>query len=173
MLPEARIGVLAYVAGVIDSDGSIAILRDTHAIRHGRATQASFSERVTIRQIEPEAVDLVHSFFGGSRSVVEGRRAHQQPLQSVQIVDRQASRLLAEVCPYLRIKKQQALLCLALRAVKEQSRLARFAIGRGHRGGGRRPLEFSAEMERLFAEMKVLNRVDDRAARRAPTSSAA
>ncbi len=160
-----HVALLAYAAGVIDSDGSIGILRETHAMRHQRAGQPTFSERVTIRQIEPEAVDLLHEFFGGCRSVIAGKRDNQQPLQSLQFVDRQAARLLGEILPYLRIKRRQAELCLELRQLKEESRRARFAYGRGHRGGGRRPESITVAMERVRSAIVELNRVNGRASR--------
>lgn len=163
---DERIALSAYAAGVIDADGSIGILRETHALRAGRAGQATFSERITIRQIEPEAVDLVHSMFGGYRSVIRGRRANQQPLNSVQLVDRQATRLLMAVMPYLRIKRGQAELCLELRQLKEESRRARFAIGRGHKGGGKRPEAVTTAMEAVRAAIVELNRVEGRYERR-------
>lgn len=162
---EERQALLAYAAGVIDSDGSIGILRETHAMRHGRASQATFSERVTIRQIEPEAVDFLHGAFGGCRSVIAAKRPNQQALQSLQLVDRQAARLLTAVLPYLRIKRAQAELCLEMRKLKEESHRARFAHGRGHRGGGRRPEPITQEMERVRSAIVELNRVEGRASR--------
>jgi len=158
--------LLAYAAGVIDSDGSIGIRRKTYAMRVLCTTdQPTFSERVTIRQIEPEAVDLLHAQFGGCRSVIvaKGKRTKRQPLQSLQLVDRHAAFLLAAVLPHLRIKRRQAELCLELRRLKEESRKARFAYGRGHRGGAKRPEAITAAMEELHARVKALNRFDGRA----------
>lgn len=165
------VGVLAYAAGVIDSDGSISIQRETYAMRVlNRATQPTFSERVVIRQIEPEAIDFLHAHFGGSRTVIRYRTSgrKRQPLQSLTIADRQASRVLTAVAPYLRIKRRQAELCLEMRRLKEESRRARFAFGRGHRGGGRRPESISTAMEAVHAEIAKENRVDDRAVRHNP-----
>lgn len=163
--------LLAYAAGVIDSDGSIGIQRETWPIRLGRATQATYSERVTIRQVEPEAVDLIHEAFGGSRHVIppSAKRKASQPLQCVVLADRKASTLLRALLPYLRIKRGQAELCLQLRELKQASLRARFAFGRGHRGGGRRPEALTAAMDEVYLEIRRLNRVDDRAARRNPT----
>lgn len=163
--------VLAYAAGVIDSDGSIGIQRETWPMRVHRASQPTFSERVTIRQIEPEAVDFIHLHFGGSRYVIRyrGERSERQPLQSLVLADRKASALLTAALPHLRIKRAQAELCLELRRLKEESRRARFAYGRGHRGGGRRPEALSAAMDAIHAEMLRLNRIDDRSARRNPS----
>lgn len=171
-LADLPVEVLAYAAGVIDSDGSIGIQRVTLAMRRHRATQPTFSERVVIRQVEPEAVDFLHSHFGGSRGVIrygDGARRNRQPLQSLVVGDRRASRLLAAVSPYLRIKRGQAELCLELRRLKEESRRARFAYGRGHQGGGRRPPALSAAMDAVHSEMRRLNRVADRSIRHNPS----
>ncbi len=162
-----RAAALAYAAGVIDSDGSIGIQRETYAMRVLRtATQPTFSERVTIRQIEPEAVDFLHEHFGGSRGLIRyrGTRLNRQPLHSLVFGDRRASQLLSAVLPYLRIKRRQAELCLELRRLKDASRQARFAYGRGHRGGGKRPEHLTAAMEAVRTEVMRLNRVEGRAA---------
>ena len=167
--------VLAYAAGVIDSDGSIGIQRETYAMRVlGTASQPTYSERVTIRQLGPEAVDLIYRHFGGSRGVLPPpkkpakRRWKRQPLQSLTLGDRKACSLLRSVLPYLRIKRRQAELCLEMRRLKDESRRARFAYGRGHAGGGRRPDWITAAMEAVRAEVMALNRVDGRAERRNP-----
>jgi hypothetical protein len=164
---EVPVDVAAYAAGVIDSDGSIGIQREMHAVRTGRATQPTFSERVTIRQLEPEAVDLIHQYFGGSRGVHRGpRKRNGQPLQSLAIGDRKACVLLRVVLRYLRIKRRQAELCLEMRRLKDESRRARFAPGRGHAGGGKRPASISLAMDAVHAEVAALNRVEGRSARR-------
>lgn len=152
--------VLAYAAGVIDSDGSIDIRRDTWALRHGIMCQATFSERVTVRQIEPQAVDLLKATFGGHRGTASNR--HGQPLHHWQVVDRVAAAFLVDVLPYLRIKRRQADLCLELRRLKEESRQARFAVGRGHVGAGKRPEAISIRMEEVHQQMREANRVDGR-----------
>lgn len=158
--------LLAYAAGVIDSDGSIGIRLDTYAMRVRRVKAGPvYKERVTLRQIEPQAVDLLHEAFGGSRFVSAPRNDRAQPLHSWQVVDRMAATFLAAIAPYLRIKRRQAELCVDLRRLKDESRKARFAYGRGHRGGGRRPEALADAMAELRAEVMRLNRVEGRAAR--------
>lgn len=154
---QSRREVLAYAAGVIDSDGSVRIHRDSYAKRTG-AGQATYHEWVKLGQIEPQAVELLHEQFGGSRRVVVPRADTRQPLHSLEIVDRQAASLLGDVLPFLVIKRAQAQKCLELRNLKEQSRKARFAEGRGHRGAGPRPEWISAAMEQLFTDVAALNR---------------
>ncbi len=166
--PDGRwpVELLAYAAGVIDSDGSIGIRLDTYAMRVRRLkTGPVYKERVTLKQIEPQAVDLLHEAFGGSRFISAPRNERSQPLHSLQIVDRMAATFLAAIAPYLRIKRRQALLCVELRRLKDESRKARFAYGRGHRGGGRRSDTLTAAMGELRAEVMRLNRVDRSAVR--------
>lgn len=84
---------------------------------------------------------------------------------SWQVVDRKAAEFLVAALPHLRIKRAQALLCLEMRELKVVSRAARFANGRGVRGGGARPAWISEEMERLCSEIRQLNLVSGRFAR--------
>lgn len=162
---ELDVAVAAYSAGVVDSDGTIGFRRDTCAMRiSGLGTQPTYHERVCVRQIEPQAVDLLHAVFGGYRGLVGGGN-QKQPLHSWQVVDRRAAAFLVAVLPHLRIKRAQALLLLEMRELKVVSRAARFANGRGVRGGGARPAWISEEMERLCNEVRLLNRVTGRFAR--------
>lgn len=163
---EWAVDLLAYAAGVIDSDGSISIRLDTYAMRVRRVkTGPIYKERVSLKQIEPQVVDLFHHWFGGSRFISRSQRKRAQPLHTWQIVNRMASTFLVAIAPYLRIKRRHAELCVELRRLKDQSRGARFAYGRGHRGAGCRPEALSAAMGELRAEILRLNRVEGRAAR--------
>ena len=161
-----KIELLAYAAGVVDADGSIGIRLDTYAMRVRRVDAGPvYKERVTVRQLEPQAVDLFQGAFGGSRFMTRPRKNNSQPLHSWQIVDRMAATFLAAIAPYLQIKRRQAELCVELRRLKDESRKARFAYGRGHRGSGRRPDHLTVAMGDLRAEILRLNKVKGRAAR--------
>ena len=59
---------LAYCAGVIDSDGTIGIKRGNSGVGKD-CTQPSYGERITVKQVEPHAIDLLHRVFGGARRV--------------------------------------------------------------------------------------------------------
>lgn len=151
---------LAYLAGIIDADGTIGIKRSSYSARVvGDSTQPTYSERVCVRQVEPHAVDLLHSLFGGRRGTTKPSAKRGRPLHEWQVTDMKAAACLRAVLPYLRIKAEQARNCLALREVKEASKKARVAPGRGHQGSARRPAELSTEMERLRERAKTLNRV--------------
>jgi len=93
---------LAYIAGVIDSDGCISLILDhkTGWIR----------PRVAINQVQPEAIDFIVNLFGGNLYV------SKQPEESVW-KDRYEWRLyslkqvkpfLIAIMPFLQIKMRQA-----------------------------------------------------------------
>ena len=151
-------GQPAYIAGVIDSDGSIGIRRSTYAMRvRGDSSVPIYSERVMCRQVEPDAIDLIHGLFGGYRGMNAPSGKAGRPLHSWQVTDRKAVALLEAIRPFLRIKAAQADNALALRVVKDASRTARVPLGRGHVGGVVRPEAFGTEMERLYVVAHDLN----------------
>jgi hypothetical protein len=150
--------VLAYCAGVIDSDGTIGVKRNTYAMRvTGDADQPTYSERVCVRQVEPHAVDLLKAVFGGRRGISKPSTPNGRLMQEWCVTDAQAAKCLTTLLPHLRIKKAQAENALALREVKEASKIARVARGRGHAGGAPRPAHLSEAMERHYLAAKALN----------------
>ena len=152
--------VLAYCAGVIDSDGTIGVKRSTYAMRKvGDSTQPVYSERVCVKQVEPHAVDILHELFGGRRALEDPSAKRGRVLNSWQVTDRKAARCLRVLLPYIRIKRRQAENCLELRSLKEKSKVARVAKGRGHVGAAKRPSWISDAMERAYFRAKELNKV--------------
>lgn len=151
---------LAYLAGVLDSDGTIGVKRNTYSVRIvGDSAQPTYSERIHIRQVERAALELFAETFGGNIGVTDPYAKRGRPLFNWGQTDRKAAATLVALLPYLRIKRAQAENCLALRAVKEQSKLARVAKGRGHAGAASRPVALGDAMEAHFLRAKELNRV--------------
>lgn len=151
---------LAYLAGVLDSDGTIGVKRNTYSVRViGDSGQPSYSERIHIRQVERAALELFSERFGGNIGITDPSAKRGRPLWNWGQTDRKAAATLTALLPYLRIKRAQAENCLALRAAKEESKVARVARGRGHAGAAPRSTELSAIMEACFVRAKELNRV--------------
>lgn len=150
--------ILAYCAGVIDSDGTIGVKRNTYKVRVIKDSgQPSYSERVCVKQVEREAVDLLKSTFGGYQFVERPSVKNGKPLYGWQVTDIKATRCLVLILPFLRIKKRQAENCLCLRCLKEQSKKARLAVGRGHIGSAVRPAFLSESMESCYRYAHTLN----------------
>lgn len=151
---------LAYCAGVIDSDGTIGIKRNTYSVRViGDSKAASYSERICVKQVEPHAVDLLKVLFGGSSYFAAAPTKGGRRLYVWQVTDLKATIALRAMLPYLRIKAEQARNCLDLRALKDGSRKSRNAVGRGHMGAAPRPMRFTVAMEALKIRAGELNRV--------------
>ena len=151
---------LAYLAGAIDSDGTIGVKRSTYAQRVvGDAGQAVFSERIALRQVTPEIVDLLRSTFGGSVYMTKPSTERGRPLHTWAVTDLQALHCAKALLPFLTVKHAQATNLLELRALKVRSAKARVAKGRGHVGAATRPLALTDAMQTCYETAKRLNRV--------------
>jgi hypothetical protein len=117
-----------------------------------------FSERICVKQVSPEAVTLLASLFGGSRYIQKGQRKGKD-LYVWHVTDKKAANACRLLLPYIRIKYGQALNCLMLRELKEQSRKERTAFGRGHVGGKPRSQKLSDAMQICYLRGKSLNQV--------------
>lgn len=151
---------LAYCAGVIDSDGSISVRRSTYAMRvRGDAGQPIYSERIKVKQVERQAVDLLHRIFAGSFRIETTSLKSGRPFYAWEVTDRRAAVCLTALHPYLRIKQAQAENALRLRGLKMQTAVARVKKGRGQVGCTPRSPEHSEQMQALFLRSKELNSV--------------
>jgi hypothetical protein len=73
--------VLAYLAGVLDSDGTIGIKRNTYSMRVVKDSIApTYSERIHIRQVERPALELFAATFGGNIGVNDPSAKNGRPL---------------------------------------------------------------------------------------------
>src|SRR5262245_33597791 len=114
---------LAYLAGVIDSDGYIGIKRSTYSMRVlGESHQAIYSERMGVKQVELPAVALLQVTFGGYLGLAQPSAKKGRPLHTWYVHSAAAGRALAMLRPYLRIKAAQADNALALRALIASTR---------------------------------------------------
>jgi hypothetical protein len=151
---------LAYLAGAIDSDGTIGIKRSTYSMRVRKDAGAPvFSERVALRQVTPVIPTMLRDRFGGSLYITKPSSTRGRPLYSWAATDVRAVECLRALLPFLRIKREQALNCIALRGIKAKSMKAKVAKGRGHVGATSRPIELTDAMEVAYERAKELNAV--------------
>jgi hypothetical protein len=118
--------ILAYLAGVMDSDGCFTIIRNTYAQRvRGDAKCPVYQESASIKQVEPQAIELLKPRYGGCCYLEHPEKG--RPLYKWEGRNRVAIALVRDLLPYLRIKRKQAELLLALRATKDDARLRQAA----------------------------------------------
>jgi hypothetical protein len=99
----------AYLAGMIDGDGSILITRrDRHKTKGDRARGISFQVFVKIGG-ETRHVSHLRQLWGGIGSVYIRKRKGQRHLAEWAIEGRRAKKLLRHIRRYLMLKQRQAL----------------------------------------------------------------
>lgn len=107
---------LAYVAGVIDSDGTIGVRKTDYGKRVRKdCTQHIYFERICVRQVETGAVDFLHSIFPATRGILKPSLENGRPLHYWLATCKVANRVLLEVLPFLKIKTEQAKNAIELR----------------------------------------------------------
>ena len=156
---------LAYLAGIMDADGWFTIRRSTYQMRVRKDAGAPvFSEKLGIKQVQPEAIDMLYSAFGGYRRMEKSSAKNGRPLHSWTVTDKQAAAVALALLPYLRIKRAQAGLLLELRASKEKPRTEIRETSQRNRWGVemvfKKPVVSEAvlhERERLHAAVRALN----------------
>lgn len=96
---------VAYAAGVVDSDGTICI---------SRSKDGYYRAQVKVAQVEPEAVDLLHRMFGGTRGLYKQPASlpsvirRTRDLHTWNVSGKRAALIAAVLLPWLRIKKSKA-----------------------------------------------------------------
>ncbi len=100
----------AYLAGVIDGEGSIQI-----ALRTRRKRDRSFDLRVSVPSATVELIDWIFSRLGGSKTVYKVPGKNHRPMWRWTMSAQKASDLLEQVLPYLVLKKPHAEIGIELR----------------------------------------------------------
>lgn len=113
--------LIAYLAGVMDSDGWFTIKR--HATNSKYEHSFTYSESVGCGQTRPEAVNLLCEAFGGTIRL-RGRKTtgNWRPIYYWVALNRQAAEVARILRPHLRVKAEHADLLIALRASKNTPR---------------------------------------------------
>jgi len=108
---------LAYLAGVLDSDGYIGLRMNTD--RRRSTLSQSICPTIQIGQCQIEAVELGHKLFGGR--IYKVRNPFPLKDRNLLIVYKRVDikKLLLAVLPYLRIKRRQAELVLEFVKLRE------------------------------------------------------
>jgi len=108
--------IIIYLAGVMDADGYFTIKRSTYRVRKiGDSKNPLYYERVGIKQTSPEAIKLIHRYWGGYFRIENPSSKNGKPLYAIDLTNKKAHEFIKAIYPYLRIKKKQAKILLRLR----------------------------------------------------------
>ncbi len=104
---------LAYISGVMDSDGYFGIVKRIQPPKSGIGP--CYYEKCALKQTQPEAVELIYKHFGGHLRIDQPKMKNAKPLHSLQLSNIKANIFIKAIYPYLRIKKVRAKVLLDLR----------------------------------------------------------
>jgi hypothetical protein len=121
---------LSYMAGVLDSDGHIGVHVNWYKVRSmGDAKQPTYQPRCSVKQLDPEAIELFHQTFGGHCYVDSNNtRGSARPINVWQVHSAACRSILEALRPFLRIKTRQADLVLELCALNAGPRNRTFVV---------------------------------------------
>ena len=114
----AGYAVLGYAAGVIDSDGYIGVRRGRH----------HYSARMMVKQVTPQAIDLLYELFGGWRSTMAPSAERGRQLLTWEVHSAAAGRACEALLPYLRIKRAQAENAITVCRINAEPRRRRYDV---------------------------------------------
>ena len=126
----ANIALLSYCAGVLDSDGHIGVHVNWYKVKtQGDAKQPTYQPRCSVKQLDPEAIEVFHELFAGHMYVDNNNvRGSARPINIWQVHSASCRRVLEALRPYLRIKTRQADLILELCDLNQSKRGRSFVI---------------------------------------------
>lgn len=112
-----RAETLAYLAGIMDSDGNFRISRR----RVAGMRWPQYRLNVRCAQVSPSpAVQLLKNTFGGHLSIMKATRSNHRDLVVWSVDDRGAVPVIEALIPYLRVKWIDACFLLELRELKSK-----------------------------------------------------
>jgi hypothetical protein len=156
-----RTECLAYLAGIMDSDGNFRIERKNvkgMLARHYRIN-------IRASQVVPSAaIELLAATFGGRVAIAASRSSRYRPLMTWNLQDGRAASAVEALLPFLVVKRGEAELLLELRRLKAQGKqgLTEWV----HKNRWQRPIrmrkrcytsEQVAEFERIRVEVQALH----------------
>lgn len=130
---------LAYLAGIIDGEGTVSI-----GLRTNQQGNRYHTFILQVSSVDRPLTDWLCSTFGGSVGIHRQSRGNYRALHRWSVRSRQGEAILRAVLPYLLLKRPQAELVLRLR-------------GTVCLGANRLSDEVRAEREAIVAELRRLN----------------
>lgn len=117
------------MAGVMDSDGHMGVHINWYKVKQGDARQPTYQPRMSVKQLDPEAIELFAEHFGGHSYVdTANARGSRRPINVWQVHSAACRPVIAALRPFLRIKTRQADLLEELCALNASPRRHGFVL---------------------------------------------
>jgi len=154
---------LAYLAGVMDSDGCFVLTKAKSMSVYTNVPR--YSGRMQLAQVTAQIPRMLHERYGGSLTKRKANTKNGLPLHVWVAGTNMAAKAILELLPYLRIKRHEALLLLELKKTMGCPRTDRVNYKAKTRWGElalftRKALsqEVIEQREKLYQQMKQLKR---------------
>ena len=129
---------LAYIAGVIDSDGCISINKDIK----------KYKPTIEIVQVQPEAINFMNKIFEG-KIIKKSNHKNRKDLYRWRIQSRNNLKIFLEaILPFLKIKRKQAKIVINYCNIR---------INSIKNNGGNSPYTYSGIEKIMYENIKKLN----------------
>lgn len=151
---------LSYIAGIMDSDGYIGIVKQSEIRRKKNVTRC-FRPVVTVTQAQSQAIAFLKETFGGHCGISkQSKNSHGwRELYRWNICNRKDVKAFLEaILPYLRIKKEQAEMVIEYCNIREKA-LQDKSISRNEKGQFSKSSKntYSGIEEIMWKDIKKLN----------------
>jgi DNA modification methylase len=155
--------LLAYLAGIIDGEGSLSIKKSTYRMRsekHRDMKHPEYSPRVSVKNLNKDVLMLLRQEFGGcvyrEKQIYQGRNSFKRNriLWAYDVHSRRAYNLVKTLYPFLIIKKPQAEIILQLEQVKKDAK-REYSPGFYGKPYDKETID---KLESLYQKMKKVNR---------------
>lgn len=143
---------LAYMAGIVDGEGSIGIVGSfaKYRVASGEKKYQRYSVRVTVYNTKVELLEWIKQRFGGSWTPVSRKNYAHAPYYAWYVGHTKAAELANLLMPYLVIKRKQAEI------------IVKFAETFSHRHARGTPKNILEMRDGMRSEMTELNRRGNR-----------
>lgn len=136
----------AYIAGIIDGEGCIAISRHKTGLTIG----------VAVSMTDPRAIMVIREAFGGKLFLNKKRAPNHKPVWMWRVEARKAEIILRAIQPFLRVKIDQCNLALSLRDHMRSGGI--LSRGKQHDPTSNKDIEIVAFREAAKRRMHELNK---------------
>src|SRR6476659_10306245 len=147
---------LAYLAGIIDGEGCVAVTKITSPKYTGGTY---FREFVQVGNTRKDLLSFINLHFPASIQGPFNKKPHQRPVFYWTANHSKAREILNATMPYLILKKRQAEICLRIGELHQYTHRAQQlqTNGRFISSPSRTP-EIEKELNALWVECKALNK---------------
>lgn len=143
----------AYIAGLLDGEAYIGIKKITKPYNGG--VNPSYQERIQVRMVDEQSIKFLSEMFGGNYYKEKPNAKNGRPLYCFQASYTKAVKIITEVLPYLKVKREVALKVLELRGLRNNPEKESYIIVMTNRWG------FKSEFNRLRLSVAHIERCEN------------